>query len=236
MRFRRGHNDRYFKTALFVSRKSHASAEAFRTFFHTRQAEPFFKVFRHASSVIRKQKTDFAVAFFTLEILQKMLEEIGMSLPEVIKAYPQCCGETADGNITFDGHSISNIDKMRKKDVIVFRMNCAELKNRYAGTKGVLSGKKISFERAFESKNYRKMIVLAEKIYSLGGRLCSSHDCDLFVCTNAESSQVERAKQSGASLVSLPEFLSLTGMTEEELSAAAEKTDIKALKQKADLL
>lgn len=92
-----------------------------------------------------------------------MLEEIGMSLPEAIKAYPQCCGETADGNITFDGHSISNIDKMRKKDVIVFRMNCAELKNRYAGTKGVLSDKKISFERAFESKNYRKMIVLAEK-------------------------------------------------------------------------
>ena len=125
---------------------------------------------------------------------------------------------------------------MRKKDVIVFRMNCAELKNRYAGTKGVLSGKKISFERAFESKNYRKMIVLAEKIYSLGGRLCSSHDCDLFVCTNAESTQAERAKQCGASLVSLPEFLSLTGMTEEELSAAVEKTDIKALKQKADLL
>ena len=184
-------------------------------------------------NILHKSDDD---AFFTLEILQKMLEEIGMSLPEVIKAYPQCCGETADGNITFDGHSISNIDKMRKKDVIVFRMNCAELKNRYAGTKGVLSGKKISFERAFESKNYRKMIVLAEKIYSLGGRLCSSHDCDLFVCTNAESSQVERAKQSGASLVSLPEFLSLTGMTEEELSAAAEKTDIKALKQKADLL
>lgn len=184
-------------------------------------------------NILHKSDDD---AFFTLEILQKMLEEIGMSLPEAIKAYPQCCGETADGNITFEGHSISNIDKMRKKDVIVFRMNCAELKNRYAGTKGVLSGKKISFERAFESKNYRKMIVLAEKIYSLGGRLCSSHDCDLFVCTNAESTQAERAKQCGASLVSLPEFLSLTGMTEEELSAAVEKTDIKALKQKADLL
>ena len=80
------------------------------------------------------------------------------------------------------------------------------------------------------------MVVLAEKIYSLGGRLCSSRDCDLFVCVNPECGQAERVRQSGAVLTTLPEFLSEIGMKEEELAAAAEKVDIEALKRKADML
>lgn len=193
----------------------------------------FYGICQDEENVLHKSDDD---AFFTMEILIKMLEETALTFEEAIRKYPACCGETRRGDISYDGHSVSNADKMRKKDVVIFRMTCAELKSKYAAASGVLSGKKIAFERAFESKNYRKMLVLAEKIYSMGGKVCSARDCDVFVYQNEQSSQTERMKQGKAELASIEKFLEYLSLDAQTLDGEAQKIDIDAYKKRADNL
>lgn len=186
-----------------------------------------------AENILHKSDDD---AYFTLEILEKMLSESGLTFAQAAENYPQCCGESKEGVITYDGHSVSNVDKMRKKDIIVFRMTCSALREKYRNVKGVLSGKKIAFERSFENKNYRKMLVLAEVIYSLGGRLCSPRDCNTFVFVTEGSALHERMKQIAVPTVSYENFLETLSLTKERLDCLCEEIDIDSFKKRADEL
>lgn len=182
-------------------------------------------------NILHKSDDD---AFFTREILLKMLEETGLSFIELAAKNQWCAGEINDGSIFYDGQSISGADKMRKKDYIVFRKFCEKLKKDFTGAGGALCGRKICFERSFESKNYRKMLVLAHIIYSSGGKITSAGSCNTYVYSGKENSRTEQLRERGVMLVLFDEFAALAGYDKDFLEKKAETVDILPFKKEAD--
>lgn len=184
-------------------------------------------------NILHKSDDD---AYFTLEVLIKILQETNLDCAQIISNNPWCCGESKNGCILYDGKSVSNVDKMRKKDVIVFRKYCTDLKERFSLNKGVLSGKRVCFDRSFESKQYRKMLVLAPKIYSSGGIISSFPTCNMYVYSGKENCQTEKLRAKNIPVILLDDFLNLVGLTPEELDREAKTLDIVSFKNQADRL
>lgn len=172
----------------------------------------------------------------TLEIFKSIITDQRTDGASIIEKNPDCSGLSQNGNISYDGHPIGNADKMRKRDAIVFRSYCEKLRKENKNSSGALNGKKLCFARNFENKFYRKMIVLAEKIYSAGGKLVSLKQCNTFVSYGPQNAQTETAKDNNADIIELESLLSLLNITEEQLNSAAEKIEIMKLKKEADML
>ena len=190
----------------------------------------FYGIEQDDENILHKSDDD---AFFTMEILQKMLDELNKSVDEVIAENPWCSGELKDGEITYDGQSIANPEKMRKKDVEVFRAYCADLEKKYSGVQGCMSGCKLSFERAFESKNYSKMLAFAQKIYSEGGIMTAPKECNMFVYTGKENSQTKKMRSRKVKLVTVEELTDLAGWDEDALDEAAASVPVAEFKKRA---
>ncbi len=172
----------------------------------------------------------------TLEIFKNIITDQKTDGASIIKNNPDCSGLSQNGNISYDGKPIGNIDKMRKRDSIVFRSYCDKLRKEHKNSSGALNGKKICFSRNFENKFYRKMIILAEKIYSAGGKLTSPKQCDTFIAYGQHNSQNEAAKKNNADIITLDILLSALNISEESLNCDAAKVEITKFKAKADEL
>ena len=193
----------------------------------------FYGITRDESNVLHKSDDD---AFFTLEILLKIIEERGESAEKIFETYAQCRGELKDGEIFYDGKNIINPEKMRKKDVVVFRGYCAGLEKEFAGAEGCLGGRKLSFDHAYESKNYSKMVAFANAVYRAGGVLAAPSECDMFVYGGKENSLVRRMKARKVRLITADELADLLGMGKNGLEKAAGEIDIYQFKKRADTI
>lgn len=193
----------------------------------------FYDIRQDEENILHKSDDD---AFFTMQTFVRMLGELNIGAREVIEQYADCCGESVDGAVSYNGHSIGSPDKMRRKDYCIFRSHCNTLKRENFGVSGPLSGKKICFCHNFESKNYRKMMVLAEKLYSRGARFVSLKYCNLFVLTGSPNSQSRIAEQNGAEIIDLSALLQMLDMDERSLEVFAGDFDIMPYKKMADRL
>ena len=187
-------------------------------------------------NILHKSDDD---AFFTMEIFRKMLAETGKDFATVLAERPDCEGVSTNFCVAYNGVAIGNLDKMRKRDAIIFNKYVNELFKQGHGVGGALKGKKIGFTKYFLTHNYRKMLAIAPLVTSLCGKIVPAKQSNLFVVADSMSaSQVAYLQKEKPELecITLEQLYSLIGTDAKKVAAAEKKVEIMKFKRQADML
>ena len=186
-------------------------------------------------NILHKSDDD---AFFTMEIFQKMLAEVGKPFADVVKEFPDCEGKSFNFGVSYNGTAIGNKDKMRKKDAVIFNRYVNELYKSSAKS-GALKGKKICFSRYFSTHNYRKMLAVAPLAVNEGAKFVQPKACNYYVKADEMSnSQIDYLLTQNAKIevVALDEFLEILGLDQDSLMQMEKQVPINEFKKKADAM
>ncbi len=201
------------------------------------------------SHTIHKSDED---AFATMQLVREICQATGIALSDYHEKC-KCSGEVKDFAITCDyirPKHHAELDAEGYRILPPGKENCiwhgtkneamflAFLKERSTiiPVANILGGKKICISLNYERSHYREMLILVQKITSLGGKYTmKASACDIFVSVNAKNRRgkekvcyrliaVNEVKAKGAEIeiLSLDEFLPMIGLSREELKRLAE--------------
>lgn len=178
-------------------------------------------------------------ALLTIQLVQAMCSRLDVSLPQLMELCPTACGISRNFMAKYGGSSLKEmleaLDKnpdalsnAKKKRCI--RKFIKSVKPSGEKLQNELSGKRCCFSSKFEIEHIRQTLILIQLMKNYG---CSYNtnimDNDLYVATSEElnglqeentryAMAVEKRKGGGKlDILTLEEFYSILGITEEEL-------------------
>lgn len=158
-------------------------------------------------AILHKSDDD---ALMTMWSARALCQATGLSLPELIAAYPRCAGQALGGVMSLADvkrFSESQSNRMRHANLRMF-LGFLDALYDLEPTKHVarLEGKKIFFPQPYEAEHFRQMVLLCHRLAQCGATYCAERRAaDFWVTLHTPKSPRHLAMEELLSLLELDE-------------------------------